>query len=905
MNASKQSTSPIVPEHRYQKIMHYAPLWPVAVGLMAGILLENQFPFTKIVYGGLLFGATILSLHRIIYQKIATVLIFVASMGVGGLLYQYHLRDISPDSIERFVTNEGVFARIRGVVISEPRQVKRPESHFSRWSFRSHQTVFLLNVESVEGTDGYIHVTGTIRVSVREPMIDLSLHDRVELFGRLYTFHPPSNPGSFDWASYQRRQGVLAGLSCPHRENIQYIFADPSVDVHSPGIQQRFRNHVRGLLTGDLTAASTQETSSLLETMVLGQRSQLDRRVNDIFIRAGCVHFLAVSGLHLAIPMSFVWLIGRLFSISKKKCAWLMIVTIIAYLVVAEPRPSILRASVMGLMFTLSILLGRQRSGLNWLSASAVILLIHSPGMIFDIGFQLSFIAILGITSLSGSILVFFKGLRNWIEFNFFHQSYVEQDRQLADSLALHQGGWSALIFRMRSVVVRYVWFPLSVAIGAWLATIPIVSFQFNQFHGWAPVYSILLFPFVYVIVIISLLKIGMGTILPGAESIFTQPLLWFDTKFIQFVEWLGSLPGSTIAVSPPSGWWITAYYLFLVLFVFRFQRIAKNNRYGTQSTRSFSLISLRRLNYLCVASLVLFFIAHTLRYFPVHRTKQLEITVLSVGAGSATVIELPDGRTFVYDVGSSTWPAIGKSAIVPFLRQKGIHRIDRVYLSHANIDHYNGLLDLMDVIPTGTVYVTEYFIRHSSDKSPSRYLLDQLQKSSQTVTLLDPSSRVWSEGDHIKFELLWPPSEYDETLSSNDASMVLRITYAGHSILLTGDIEDRAQRALMNQDDLHADILILPHHGSVRSSTPSFVESVNASVAIRSSNQRMSQTFNGIDSLVRRSGHRPDGSAIDSIARPDKSSSSLFFNTADVGAVSVIFYSNREDIFVYPHTPR
>lgn len=134
---------------------------------------------------------------------------------------------------------------------------------------------------------------------------------------------------------------------------------------------------------------------------------------------------------------------------------------------------------------------------------------------------------------------------------------------------------------------------------------------------------------------------------------------------------------------------------------------------------------------------------ANILLYFPVNRTKQMEVTVLSVGAGSATVIELPDGRTFIYDAGSSTRPAIGKSAIVPFLRQKGIHRIDRVYLSHANIDHYNGMLDLMDVIPTGRVYVSEYFIRHSSDNSPSRYLLDQLQKSSQTVSLMDPANRL------------------------------------------------------------------------------------------------------------------------------------------------------------------
>jgi competence protein ComEC len=252
---------------------------------------------------------------------------------------------------------------------------------------------------------------------------------------------------------------------------------------------------------------------------------------------------------------------------------------------------------------------------------------------------------------------------------------------------------------------------------------------------------------------------------------------------------------------------------------------------------------------------------------WPEGKRDQLRVTVLSVGPGLATVIELPDGRTVLYDAGTSLPSDAGRTVLAPFLSERGIRRVDRVYLSHPNIDHFSGLPTILDQVTTGAVMVNSCFEPKSGPRSPSRHLLDLLAARGHRVEALDRSLRTWEFGG-VTFELLSPTGDCDPSQSANETSTVLRLSYAGHSILLTGDIEDRTEGALLDRGDLHADVLILPHHGSVRKSTAPFIRAVGPGAAIRSSGERMDQTRSGLNALV---GDIP------------------LYNTADVGAVEVV----------------
>lgn len=116
--------------------------------------------------------------------------------------------------------------------------------------------------------------------------------------------------------------------------------------------------------------------------------------------------------------------------------------------------------------------------------------------------------------------------------------------------------------------------------------------------------------------------------------------------------------------------------------------------------------------------------------------------------------------------------------------------------------------------------------------------------------------------------EVLWPPAELPPNTTSNDTSLVVRMTYAGHQVLFTGDIERYAEEQLLTSGvDLHADVLLLPHHGSVIPTTRRFIAAVRPQYVLRSSGKRSGPTPSEIEEIT---------------------SSQTYLNTADVGAITI-----------------
>ncbi len=809
---------------------------------------------------------------RAVLATLGPLLVFLSSVCVGGVLHLGAARTIPALSIERHLdVHQGQvrpgrrIARLRGTVASKPRLRQRQRDLLGRWMSPEGRTTFLLDVESIEGPDVDIVSTGVVRVVVNEAILDLGQSERVEAFGWLYRFQPPRNPGSFDWAAFQRRQGVAAGMQCEHQENVRRLDDDPP-SRSGEGLT-RLRAHVRGLLISDLAGSTTDEEASLLEAMVLGHRSQLDRKLNDVFIRAGCVHFLAVSGLHLAVPMSFVWWLGRRLGRSGRQCAWLMLGSVVAYVMIAEPRPPILRAGIMGTLLCLSLILERPRSGVNWLAAAAIVLVLISPQSVFDAGFQLSFASVLGILCFASSIRESLAAVGRLAQQVVLRRCIDENDLSALVSHGSRHRRWDNLRRTARRIWNRYALWPFAVAFSAFVASLPIVALHFHQIHPWAAVNSLLVFPFVYVLILSAFAKIVVEVACPGWGSVFAEPVTLVQDWLIRLVDSLGSLPGATWYVPPPPWWWVFAWYLFLLAFVWRFRPAAPKLDERTREFVQASPARPRWRSATCGAALVLLVFSSVAWCWPKGPSNRLVVTVLSVGAGSAMVVELPGGQTLLCDAGNTSSYDVGHHTVVPFLRARGIRRIERIYISHPNVDHYSGVPSIVEAIETGLVVVNEYFPQRSRPDSTSGRLLEFVAERGRALEILDPSDPSWNVGG-VEFELLWPPPNLSAAVPTNETSTVLRLTYAGHSILLTGDIEDCAQRAVLEQGDLAADVLVLPHHGGVESSSKAFIAAVGARVLVRSSHEPRAETLNGLYEIA---GKTP------------------IFNTADVGAVEIV----------------
>jgi competence protein ComEC len=196
-----------------------------------------------------------------------------------------------------------------------------------------------------------------------------------------------------------------------------------------------------------------------------------------------------------------------------------------------------------------------------------------------------------------------------------------------------------------------------------------------------------------------------------------------------------------------------------------------------------------------------------------------LTCTFLSVGHGAAVVLELPDGRTLLYDAGRLGVPTRAARAVSGFLWSRGIRRLDAVVISHADADHYNALPELLRQFPASVVYVSPVMFEQRSQA------LDALRLAIEREHV--PLRATWS-GDRLRagggatIEVLHPPRR--GVLGSDNAnSIVLSVEYEGRRLLLTGDLETPGLEDVVAEEPRDCDVLLAPHHGSAASDPPGF----------------------------------------------------------------------------------
>jgi competence protein ComEC len=211
----------------------------------------------------------------------------------------------------------------------------------------------------------------------------------------------------------------------------------------------------------------------------------------------------------------------------------------------------------------------------------------------------------------------------------------------------------------------------------------------------------------------------------------------------------------------------------------------------------------------------------------------------------------LPDGRAVAFDAGSSSTSDIFRGTVEPFLRHEGIRSIDTVFLSHGDFDHISLAGDLVRSIGVGSVRISPHFRRHAAGNIPAEELLDLLDHSGPAPVLTKQGDRL-DLGDGTCIDVLWPPAQC--AMNSNNCGMVLRLTYAGRSILLPADIQEPAEAALLARNggrELKSDILIGPHHGSAEVTTPAFIKAVDPQAIVCSNERRLTQKQKLFDTLT------------------------------------------------------
>jgi competence protein ComEC len=213
---------------------------------------------------------------------------------------------------------------------------------------------------------------------------------------------------------------------------------------------------------------------------------------------------------------------------------------------------------------------------------------------------------------------------------------------------------------------------------------------------------------------------------------------------------------------------------------------------------------------------------------------QDMGIIFIDVGQGDCLFIESPTGKTAMIDSGGSARYDVGRKTLLPFLLKNGHKELDLAIVTHLHQDHYGGFKTLSQEIPVGGLVLYEgYESEKASILSESGFDAGELifARKGDSIKL----------DDRVSIEIIYPPAWGEDDKyrpeDENQMSLVLMVVYDGIRILMTGDIDQDGEkdliRVLDNMNDLHCDILKVPHHGSKYSMGESFIETANPKCAV------------------------------------------------------------------------
>jgi competence protein ComEC len=582
--------------------------------------------------------------------------------------------------------------------------------------------------------------------------------------GRTYSYR---TPGVFDYRLYLADRGThVSGKIRAATAIIPFQDSDSPWYADFQFFPERWRLHISTFLQTRLDPG----TAGIYQALLIGSRAGISDAVLEQFKATGCMHLLAISGIHMSLLGLMITLV---LTWIMKRSSWLLlhthvptVATLLAllpltiYAFIAGLNTPVLRSLLMSSLFLIGVVLQRQRSILFIVAAAALLMLIFKPLALFTVSFQLSFASILAIALLYPRLL----------------QKFEQENLSTGN--------------KIRS----YISSAMLVSLAASLGTLPFMLFHFNRFSLIGPVMNLAVEPFLCLWALpIGLLAIPLIFIAPGSATL----LLKFGSYGILAADKI-TLAGSKISFA--SFWTITPslteifiFYTLLFLWMLHAGTFRKKILLAT-----------------CSIMLMLVF-AHGLWFSLPSATA--ELSFLDVGQGTSTMVRLPNGRTILIDGGSKTSPSfhIGERVIGPFLRKKRVWRLDDVIITHPDSDHANGIDFILERFKPERLWI-------NGDGKESWPYRNILRIASELGTeIIEPETGLAIEASpDTLLTFLRGADTKQSGLSVNDRSLVIRLDHEKKSFLFPGDISKKMERTLV-RDGTNLKVDLLPRQQRFR----------------------------------------------------------------------------------------
>lgn len=430
-----------------------------------------------------------------------------------------------------------------GLVLYQIHQPHNHPNHYLKTTYKTDSVWVQLQIRTVLRSDRYnekylAHLvslngerySGRVLLQVARDSSMAALHvDEQLLFKcRLEEIYSPKNPYGFDYASYMRNQGVYHQIRIQHPE-ITYRHTEKKTWL---GRAHLFRTKITQKLVENRFTA---DNIAIVNALLLGQRQDLSSEIYQNYAAAGVVHILSVSGLHVGILMLllqfvFSWMDGR-FKNGREIKMVIIILLLWLFAVVAGLSPPVLRSVTMFSFVTVALHLKRRTSTFSGLVASALVLLVFNPTILFNIGFQLSYLAVWGI-------------------------------------LLIHP--MLTRLYQPKTWVDKSAWGNITVSSSAQLAVLPLTLYYFNQFPGLYLVGNLVIIPFTGILLGGGILVISLALfdVLPVWLADSYQYIIYTLNKLVAWIAQHESFLIESIPFSFSQMWVGYAVLWFLLVFL-------------------------------------------------------------------------------------------------------------------------------------------------------------------------------------------------------------------------------------------------------------------------------------------------------------------------------------------------
>lgn len=683
-------------------------------------------------------------------------------------------------------TQPGLILTVRGVATESPRPNPPARGALARFAVDQPGAGFPIRIDTLVEPGGSTHRTGLLWVRTSPDVLGtIEAGDRVQVIGLAFGVRPPMNPGEPDRRLTAAQTGLVGTIRAPTASLITRIDGPTSALGRARCWWWRARARLRARADSALEDNTTGRGRALLGSLLLGEYDPTMSAARGAFARLGLAHLLAISGFHLAVMAGVGLMLVRLTGDRGWLEPAIVAVLVLGYLLIVPARAPVVRAGVMALVLLASEASGRRYDRLTLLAWIAAGILLARPMDLYSAGFQLSF----GIT---GALLWLMKPVRGRL--------FGEPIRGLLPS--------------RKDRLLRPIRELATASLIAWAVAGPLVAYRFGLVSPLAVVTTVVVLPMIVVVLWLGYATLLAAVLAPSLAAVAGRVLDVLGDATMWIVSWLDAAPGTSFHV-PRVSLWLTAGATGLVLYWF----VRGHRRDGGAWAATV----------LVIAWYAVEIGPATVLQAPV----ALRVDTLAVGDGACHLLR-SDNEAMLWDCGSTN-PAIGVRTIPRAVRALGAGRVDRVILSHANFDHFCGLLDVIGPLGVRRVYVGKDFLDDARTHPAAAALLEELDRRGVTVEVVGVGDRI--ELGHATLTILSPPrgARFESANNHSLVGLVGVETEAGpRRVMMTGDIEQGAMRGLIDRG-VRADVLEIPHHGSSHDTAYELLVSVGPRIVLQS----------------------------------------------------------------------